>query len=185
MKRALKWLGAGVGLVLVLIAAVIVSGFALPGDLAYETTREIDATPEELFPYLDSQEGLTKWWGAGTPEAEARGYPPMELVSLPGPASGGGMRFEFRAGASTMEIWEVLASEPPRRVVYDVDFQILRVERTITVDLVDADTTLVRWAEKGHTNNPLVRWMAFLQGDGIVENFQMALGALETQAEAP
>jgi uncharacterized protein YndB with AHSA1/START domain len=184
MRRALKWIGIVLAVLLGLAALLFAAGFLLPGDFAYETAAEINAPPEKIFSYLDSQEGLKAWWGSTAEEAKAAGYPPMELVAPAGPASGKGMRFEFRVEGVTAETWEVLESEPPRRIVYEIDFQILKVRRTLTLEPVDADTTRVRWAESGTSQNPLLRWGALIEGDSIVSNFDRALGAVKKLAEA-
>lgn len=183
MRRILKGLLVALGAGAVLIVSFVLCGYLLPADYAYATSREIDAPQPILHGYFASQRGLRAWWGPVIAEGVEKGYPAMDLADLPGPAEGKDMRFQFGAGGTVMEVWTVLEDQPPERVVYDIDFQILHVTRTITLEPVDADTTKVGWSEMLHTDNPLVRWMAWLQGDGITENFDLALAGLEKVAE--
>lgn len=184
MRKWLRWGGIGCGGALAAVAALILAGFLLPGEIALSTEREIDAPAEVLFELFDTQDGLRRWWGSFADETEAMGYPPMELSGLEGPDRGEGMRFQFAMGDTVTEVWTVLESTPGERVVYDVDFQVMRVERTITLEPVDADTTRVRWSETGTIGNPVMRWFAWLEGDGIVDNFEKALDGAEEVAEA-
>jgi uncharacterized protein YndB with AHSA1/START domain len=71
-------------------------------------TRELRATPEQVFRALTEPEELMKWWGEKGPMTRAR-------INL---RPGGEYRFEFR-GDGGQDVWvkgQYQVLEPPRRI---------------------------------------------------------------------
>ena len=185
MVRAAKIFSAASAALFALGRSLLGAGSLLPADHAYATSRRVEAPAATVFALIDSQAGLERWWRAAmdAPQAPSEG---MNLIARPGAVAGPGMEFEFASvDGVTMEVWTVLADEPGVSVTYRIDFQIFESERTLALDALDADTTEVRWTETAHIDHPLVRWFAWLEGDGVVQNFDAALGALAKVAEAP
>lgn len=187
MARRWVWAGLGllVGLPVVLCAGLGAFGATRPQQVELEVVETLAAPPNAVRGLLDDVDGLQRWWGtAMAAYAETQGGgPTMTVVHVEGtPRAGPGTRVRFEAGGMTAEAWEILRVTDDT-VVYDVDFQMFRVERTLTLE-PDGGSTRVTWHEVGFLGNPWLRGLAALSGgdEGAKANFRMALDALEEAA---
>ena len=188
MKRWLKIGGIVCGTGVVLVILFVLSGYLLPSEVTIETSMDIDAPPEKVFAYFDTQEGIEAWWKAVFEgfEKDAPDMPPMEVRAMPGPKAGAGTKIDFLVEGEVAEHWTIRESTPNEVVVYDVDFMVFQSVRTITLEPVDADTTRVGWSDTSELSNPLMRWMPVIMGEEtVVENFNGALGTVKRIAENP
>ena len=160
---------------IVAIVALILfgGGYLIDPTIAIGTDQRLSSPPAALYRFLDSTEGLDRWWSSET----------MTVKKLSGPDSGAGLRVAFEAGGKQIETWEVKSSDPPKQIVYAVDFSgMFTVERTLTL-APDGDGTKVSWRELGKLDNPLMRWGKVLSTpDSIINNFNSALAALDKVA---
>ncbi|MBA2322135.1 MAG: SRPBCC family protein [Deltaproteobacteria bacterium] len=173
------------GVPLLLCAGTGLFGLALEGDIDLVAEEVVAAPPEAVFALLDDAEGIARWWGLAMAEAGPAGAPPMTIAAQEGaPSEGVGAKVDFVAGGRTAETWTLLALEPPTRAVYDVDFKIMRVERTLTLTS-EAGGTRIRWNETGHIGNPWLRLMSIGGHEEVVANFHEAMQALGRAASQP
>lgn len=114
----------------------------------------------------------------------ARGLPTavpsvgMVLISVAvARSTGPGLEIGFAANGHVFETWKVKSVGSQSKVVYDVDFKIFAVERTLTIEPADGGTRVV-WRETGEINNPLFRYMTLAGSEDPVHNFDEALAAL-------
>lgn len=182
-----RWAAIGAGLVVgvpaLLCGASGAAGMLLPSQIALETQAHLDAEPEPLFDHLDDASGIIAWWSVAMAElGGTEEPPPMQIRHVEGtPARGEGCQVVFEASGMTMETWKILEVVPNEKVVYDIDFGIMRVERTLTLSSAKDGGTVVVWAETGEMSNPWMRTMGKLMGDPT-DNFQGALEALDKAA---
>jgi uncharacterized protein YndB with AHSA1/START domain len=166
---------------LALLAATVLfvlGGFLIDGEVKLETEATLSAPPEAVFEVLNTYEGQVEWWTlAMKPHIEA-GMSPVDIEHSGGGASGKGMQLQFVAGGDVAEDWEVLESDAPNRIVYDVDFQIFAVERTLTLTPEGAGTH-VTWSDTAQIDNPVMRYLTLMPSDSVIENFNGALRALD------
>jgi hypothetical protein len=186
LATVLKKVGWVLGSLLALALAFVMAGYLLPSRVTFETTAEIDATPHALFGYFNSQAGMQRWWTTISEEFARSGNPGFGVKPMPGPSAGVGTRMDFTGDdGEVAEHWQILASTSSTTVVYDVDFLMFKVERTISLEAADADTTMVRWSETGEFSNPLLRWTSVLMRSSIVGNFDHSLAAVKKLSESP
>ena len=174
-------------------AAVVVGGLFLvlfgggalmDPKIALEIEKHLSSPPAVLFAFLDNQPGLDRWWTAGQAD-----QPPDSLRMLvkkkSGPDQGQGLALIFVDDEdNVMETWLVKSSDPPNRIVYEVDFAgAMKVERTLTLTPDGAGGTRVKWDEQGHIARPAMRWLkVLLPQQKILDNFDRALAALDRVA---
>ena len=165
------------GVLVGLFVALILGGYLISPAIELETHARLDAPPEAIHPHLDELEGLRAWWGRAAEEFP-EGMPAMTIEHRGGPTQGEGMQIAFVADGKTAETWVVVESDPPSKVVYDVDFQAFVVRRTLTLTPEADGATLVTWSETGTIDRPLMRYMTLMPQQVILDNFNAALRAL-------
>jgi len=57
----MKWLLRGVFLIFLIFGAVILAGYFMPATQSIERSIEIEAYPEEVFPFLNNLEAYSQW----------------------------------------------------------------------------------------------------------------------------
>lgn len=187
-RRALALaIGAMIAVPTLICGGTGMVGLVLPAEIALSTTMRLDAPPERVFTHLHDFEGIDAWWTTAMQRhAEQSGAEvAMQVVHVAGsPSAGPGCTIDFIAGGMTAETWTILEVEPGRQVIYDVDFKMMRVERTLAL-AADGDGSVLTWAETGRISNPWMRVMAAAMGeDGAIENFRDAAEALDQVAQA-
>jgi len=195
VRRVARRAGKVLFVMVAAVALLAVLGLLLPRNVELvDTGATIEASSSDVFRLFNSRTGQQELW---TRAWSRRGggpsrLPPMVITDLGGGDAGVGTRLGFFpdgrrmgsiAGAlSTMARGqgEIVESEPPHRVVIDIDFGFVTSHRTIELESVGAATTRVRWSESLDIANPLVRYVRFFLPDSIAEGFAGVLaGAAE------
>ncbi|MEZ4322187.1 MAG: SRPBCC family protein [Myxococcota bacterium] len=161
--------GLGCGGLIALFVLFVLSGFLLPRELQLSTQREVSLGPDAVFAKVSSPAGVQAWWAPIADKAVQDGYPRMDVVPLDA------QQVAFEAGGYRMETWTLKQAEPTE-VVWDVDFGMLVVERTLVIEPSGAGSKLT-WTETADVGNPLLRWMARVSDP--TPNFQDAMAGLE------
>jgi uncharacterized protein YndB with AHSA1/START domain len=140
-------LGTGAGLLILFLLV----GFLLSGRWEADQTLVIAASPERIFPLLESPQGWQSW----TP------WPDSGLVTS-GPATGPGARMAWDDPNLGDGAFEIVEAEPPRLVRYRVSVQhnTMRTEGSLRLEPAEGGTR-VSWVERGDFgNNPLMGYWA-------------------------
>lgn len=159
------------GLAGLLILLVLV-GFLLPGTWSVQRSLLIEATPAEIFPYLNQPARWDLWTPWGAVESE-----------LEGPAGGPGARRSWNHPEQGEGFLEIVSTDPPRRVRYrvEVDGGAILMEGRLRLEEAREGTRVV-WEEEGDFGwNPLLGYMALTMERS--QGAQMARG-LEALREA-
>ena len=162
--------GAIVAGSLALLAALfVVVGLLLPGTVEVVRSVEIEAHPEEVFPFLNDLDAWTEWtpWG----DVESR---------LEGPAAGTGARRVWDDPNIGRGSLTIAASRPPRSVDYVVEVEggALRFEGSLAVE-PRAGGSLVTWTERADLGwNPLLAWTGLSMEESQGRQLQESLDRL-------
>ena len=154
------------------------------GTVELETERTLDAPADVIHPLIADPAGVMRWWDGFAEELAAEGMADMSMEQGAGPATGPGATVLFKMGDTLAEEWTLVAVKPPTEVVWDVEFQMFIVRRTLQLTELPGGKTKVRWHEVGTFENPLFRWFTLMPNDSILENFQNAMGLLNKKAKA-
>jgi Polyketide cyclase / dehydrase and lipid transport len=137
--------------VAVLLLLFVGIGLALPGEWQARRTRELAVPPEVVWPYVNSLAGWEAWT-------------PWDAVAdtVDGPPEGVGARRRWDDPQWGQGEWVLTASEPFRRVTYEVHVEngALVTRGEIVLEAV-AGGTAVSWREQGDFGwNPFLAYMA-------------------------
>ena len=155
-------------------------GALMDPKVALQLDRRLSSPPDALFRFLDTTAGLEQWWSAGQADVPA-GAARMRVKKKSGPEQGQGLAVVFVDHEDAVfETWLVVSSQPPSKIVYDVDFAgAMTVRRTLTFT-PDSGGTRVTWQEQGRIDRPALRWMKVLMSqEDLAANFDHALAALD------
>lgn len=171
------WFFGGLAGLLVLFLVV---GFILPGTWSAQTSAEIDAPRDSVFPWLDSPRAWTRW----TPD-----WPDSGLV-IGGPAHGVGATMSWNDPKVGDGRFRVVEADSPRVVRYRVAVQhgSMRTDGTLRL-AARGGQTLLTWREDGDFgHNPLMgywaRFMKKVQGAQLAENLARLKKLVEEGARA-
>jgi uncharacterized protein YndB with AHSA1/START domain len=177
LKKALV---AIVAIIIVANCLVLLYAATKPDTFRIEYATRIDASPEKIFPYVNNLASYRQWspWEEKDPDMKGTLY---------GPAAGKGAAFEW-AGNSAVGVgrMEILESEAPSKVVYDLHFK-EPFDGHHTADIVitgDAGASTVTWAVYG--DDPFfakVMTVFFDREKMIVDDFRKGLDKLKALAE--
>jgi hypothetical protein len=171
---------SAVALVLVLLGG----GMLLDGTIELQTESTLDAPRDAIQPLISDPAGVMRWWQDAAAEPGHEAIANMTMRAGGGPATGPGATVLFEVDGTLLEEWTLVKSSPPRGAVWDVDFQMFVVRRSLLLEALPTGKTKVSWQETGTFENPLMRWFTLMPTDGVIENFQGALRLLERQAQA-
>ena len=105
-----------VGVVLVMVIASVAYVAQLPGHVHVERSKVVNATPQDVWPYLSDLKQFTTW-------SPWEGMDPTQKVEFSEPSSGVGAWYTWAGnkdvGKGKMQIVE---SEPPKKVVETLEF---------------------------------------------------------------
>ena len=126
------------------IAIVAIIGSLLPRSFDFQTSLEIDAPPEQVFPYLNSLPRWQEW---------SRQWNPNEIdnleISYNGTESGVGAAQSWTDPRGSGKLW-ITVSDPNERVEYEIDFAGRpRMSSQLTLIENDAGSTIVQWRSTG------------------------------------
>lgn len=183
-RKSLKFaFGSAIGLSVLCCGGTGLVGVFLPGEVALSAEEVVAAPPDRLFDPLDDAEGIARWWAVALADQGEAG---MAVAAVPGsPVAGVGTQVAFTAGGVEMERWTILELVPPKKAVYEVDFKLMKVTRTITL-VPEGLGTRLTWSERGTIGNP---WMRFLSLGGghedVIQRFHRAMAALGKAGAEP
>lgn len=167
-----------------LVVVLLGGGMLLDPTVELHTESTLDATPEDIHPLIADPAGVMRWWQNAASEPGHEVLADMVMRAGDGPATGPGATVLFEMGGSLVEEWTLVKSSPPRGAVWDVDFQVFVVRRSLLLEALPNGRTKVTWHETGHFDNPLMRWFTLMPTDNVIENFQGALRMLGREARA-
>jgi hypothetical protein len=177
METFQKWvkrIGAAILLFGLLLVLFVLAGFLLPAELALSTEKSVDVPSETVWRYVSTPEGVVEWWTPLAEKAVEDGYPEMTVEAVDA------QTVTFAAGEMQMEAWTLQSSRAPAgstpgEAVWDVDFGMLTVTRTLEVQ-PDGSGSKVTWSESATMDNPMMRWMARLSDP--TQNFRDAIDGM-------
>ena len=172
----LKKIGLGVGGVVVLLVVV---GFVLPRNVEVSRSVTIAASPEEVFPYVNSLKKFNEW----SPWAD---YDPDTKYVFSGPESGKGMRVEWTSeednvGAGSQEIIESVENELVRTSL-DFGMQGTAVAQ-FTLKQTDDGTEITWGFVSDMGTNPMGRYMGLLMDKWVGGDYERGLARLKDLVE--
>ncbi|GEM_PF-3457962 len=165
MPKPLRWIVYLVVALSALSAVLFIGGLMLPSHLELRVQHTISAPAKAIFDHVDSHAGIRAWWRPIALKQGEHGKPSFTIEPLPGPAKGHSMRVAFAAADERFETWTCIASEPPRRIEFDVDFGAFRSRRTLAFKPADGGATTVTWHETADVDGVLMRWILTLGTD--------------------
>jgi len=177
MRRAAKWAGGFALSGALATGAFLAIGLLLPGRAEIVRSVEIDAPPEDVFPFLDDLELWLEW----TPWSEIDSR-------VEGRASGAGAKRVWddeKLGSGTLTI---VSSTPPRRVAYRAEAANGRMRFDGVLEIREgnggsAESTVV-WTERADLGrNPLLGWTALTLEDSQGRQMSAGLERLKQRVE--
>ena len=178
--------GTLVVLPVVLCGGTGLYGTTLDSHVDLSQTYEASASAEDLFDLMDDMSGLERWWTvameqyAKDNDAE---MPPVDIQRHQGSPDGVGLAFDFVLGGTVTETWVVRDLHSPKRAVYDVDFKIFQVVRTIELTPLETGTH-ISWRETADIANPWLRLITLMMGPDEAEaNFLGAMKGMDNAAQ--
>lgn len=172
-----------IGFIVVAVIAVILLIAATKPD-SFQVVRRaaIEAPPERVFPFINDFRRWPEW-------SPWEKLDPAMKKDLGGPESGVGSSYAWegnkKAGQGRMEITE---SQPPSRVVIDLDFiKPFNSHNVTEFELAPKDgATDLTWTMRGPANFITKVMMVFVSMDRMVgRDFDQGLANLKRVAEAP
>ena len=129
----MKWLLRIIGLIILLFIAICAVGFFLPGTQTIERSIEVEAYPEDVFPYLNNLQLYSQWSPLYAQLSEA------EIIYGGGDAGvGQNMAWQNGSGAYPFGSQEIVQSQPGEFVQVKANFS--GRDATATHALLQNDT---------------------------------------------
>ena len=174
--RVIKWF---LGLVAVLAIIFVGVGLVLPREVTVARSVEIDASPDEIFPHLNSLKAGAEWspWLGRDPEAQ---------LTYSGPDEGAGAKLDWasdhpQVGSGTQVI---RTSVPGEKVVTDLDFGDMGTAvATFTLTGAGAATTVTWDLQTDMGAGPVGRWMGLMMDRWVGADYETGLSNLKTLVE--
>lgn len=171
----MKWVLAGAGVIVVLLAAVVVLGMLLPRDHVVARAARIAAPPDSVWRLLTTPAEFPAW---RTDVASVEILPAGKHLAM--------WREQSRNGSIAMAIE---AQEPPRRLVTRIADATLPFGGSWEFDVAaaDANASRVTITERGSVYNPIFRFVSrFVMGHtATIDAYLRALGRHYGQDVAP
>jgi uncharacterized protein YndB with AHSA1/START domain len=162
----MKWVLAGVGVIVVLVAAVVVIGMLLPRDHVVARAARIAAPPDSVWRLLTSPAEYPSW---RTDVISVDMLPAGKYLAM--------WRERSRNGSIAMA---TEAQEPPRRLVTRIADATLPFGGSWEFDVASdgAAASLVTITERGSVYNPVFRFVSrFVMGHTVtIDAYLRALG---------
>lgn len=169
------------GIVLAVLFVVFLAGaYLMPKTVNVERDITIDASPADVFPYVNDYKKFNEWspWANRDPDA---------VYTYSGPESGEGAKISWEgsesvgAGSQT-----ITASEENRRVESELDFGDQgTAEAYFDLDpRSGGDKTHVTWGMNVDMgNNPIARWMGLFMDGMVGSDYEKGLKNLKKTVE--
>ena len=170
-----KIAGLFLGAVALLFGGLMIVGLLLPGGWEAERNIEIGASPEEVFPFLNSAARWEEW----TPSPESG-------VELFGPAEGPGSGRGWDDPGYGQGEFVIAASRLPSEITYEVQVEDGAILIRGRIELEGATGgTRIRWREEGDFGwNPLLGYLAGRMSELQGAQLDASLGSLKELIES-
>ena len=174
--RLIKWL-------LVIVVGVVViflaGAYVLPRSVTVERTIVVAATPDQVFPYVNSLQRTEEWspWLALDPDTK---------LAYSGPEEGVGNRLEWSSDHESVGSGsqEITASIPDKRVETALDFGPMGTANAYFNLEGKGDGTEITWGLVSNLgNNPIARWMGLMLDRWVGADYEKGLANLAAVAE--
>lgn len=177
MLRLLRFLVVGTGL---LVLAIVLVGFFMPGSWSAERSRTLRAPPEKVHAVL---EDLRSWsaWSHWTTQRDG-----SAVFTFDGPDKGAGSRMSFEGQILAFGSVTLVKADPPRGVEYEIRFRgVDEVTRGSILLEPDGTGTRATWREGGELGrNPIMRMFSPLMSAKLGQDFAGGLERLEARVES-
>jgi hypothetical protein len=172
--QPIRIIGLVLGAFALLLVTLLAIGFLLPSDWSAERDAWIQASPEEVFPFLH-RAGAWQLW---TPS-------PTGGVELFGPDAGVGSGRRWDDPGYGQGEFVIVDETPPERVTYRVEVEGGSIVIQGWLELEpEGEGTRVRWYEEGDFGwNPLLGYLAGRMGDLQGGQLEASLGFLRALVE--
>ncbi|HGG04291.1 MAG TPA: hypothetical protein ENK28_02440 [Aliiroseovarius sp.] len=172
LLKILAWL-AGLIVVLTLVA------FLLPRQVTVERSVMIKATPDQIFPQINSLKANNNWspWLSRDPEIK---------LTFEGPDSGVGNKMSWQSDHPQVGngAQEIVASVENQRVDLKLDFGPKGGADAYFLLAPEGDETQVTWGfETDMGRNPIGRWMGLMMDKWIGADYEAGLANLKALVE--
>ncbi|MEM6387231.1 MAG: SRPBCC family protein [Pseudomonadota bacterium] len=174
--RILKWL---LGIVALLAIVFVGIGMLLPRDVTVARSIEIDAPPEDVFPYVNSLKATQEWspWLERDPNV-ALTYNDIE--------TGVGAAMEWASDESTVGNGkqEITASTENQSVTTALDFGDMGLAEARFLLEPSAGKTIVTWTlDTDMGAGPMGRWMGLMMDGWVGGDYEAGLANLKSLVE--
>ncbi len=160
------------------IGLFILFGAMLPSGVEIAAAGDVQAPRELVYELLESRSGMARWalWAEDEGGGLAGGV-------LPGPERGVGAAYGWEVDGEPWGSMTVAESDPPIRIVYDVDYRGQAIRRTLTLKEVGSTTTIT-WSDTMTIERPMHRWMAIVMDERAEQEAIAAIRAIDVVARA-
>ena len=174
--KILKWLA---GIVLALIVVFVGGAYLLPREVGAERSITVAASPEEVFPHLNSLKAFNEWspWSGRDPDM---------VPAFSGPEEGVGATMTWESeqrdvGSGTQTI---TVSDPGKHIETALDFGEMGTA-TAWFDLeAEGAGTKVTWSFQTDMGlNPIARWIGLGMDDWVGADYEQGLANLKARVE--
>jgi len=173
--KVLKWI---LIVVLALLAVLVIGGYLLSPKFTVSRSITINTPADKVYALVANPRGWKQWsvWNRRDPEMR---------IDYAGSESGTGARWSWHSKSQGDGTMTFTATEPARRVAFDLYFPDFGTTSTGELDFVpDGSSTRVTWTMNGDMGrNPLFRWMALGADRMIGKDFEAGLANLKAVAE--
>ena len=166
----------------VLVSVVVAGGFFLPATYAVERTATIDASPDEIAPYLQD---LKKWqdWTIWNSNEN-----PQLTTTYAGPDMGTGAEMKWTEGTSGTGSLTIAKLGTNGGIEYDLSMNYGMMGETLAKGLIELQpegaATEVRWKDEFTSDSIVGRWMGLFSDAAVGGMLETNLGKLKSKAEA-
>lgn len=166
--------------IVVLVAALVVISYLLPGTATVSRTVTIAAPADAVFPHVNSMQKTEAWspWLSRDPETQ---------LTYSGPDAGVGNKLAWasenpQVGSGTQEIIESVDNQSVRTAL---DFGAMGTA-VASFDLVPSgEATEVTWGFESNLGmNPMSRWMGLMMDQWVGADYETGLANLKSLVES-
>lgn len=168
---------------LILLFGAVIGFFALIGSLlprsySFTTEIEISATPEEIFPELNSLRNWTHWSRQWNPEKIE-----SLVISYNGEPAGKGAAQSWTDIRGSGKLW-ITESLPPRSITYEMTFEGFP-KMVSEFELAPTESvTRVLWSSEGRLpGGPFYGYFGWFFSAQMKSEYQMSLESLKSYVE--
>jgi uncharacterized protein YndB with AHSA1/START domain len=165
----------------VLLLLLLVVAYLLPDHRTVSRSREIAATPEQIWPQVVDPRRWSAWspWYAKDPAMK---------MSYTGPASGAGAQWSWESSTQGQGSMRFERAEAPRLLAYSLRFEDMDSTATgeIRLEPTGSGSTRVEWTFETRLGaNPLMRWFGIGLDTMVGKDFEVGLARLAQVVAQP